>query len=183
MSNSFSNTRLRAVASGRVLLSSTDMWTTHTFAPDGALLLSDGHDADELPPPTHRDEFRRWRPGAAALTGSFTPPGPYSIQRPDTALSADGTTLVVARPDGERLRHHVWDLATGAPRPALAPGEHLVALADELLFGHLVSGGKVMIDIDADIVRERLDIIDRVVAARDHDLVQAEISPQGELRN
>lgn len=130
MSNSFSNTRLRAVASGRVLLSSTDMWTTHTFAPDGALLLSDGHDADELPPPTHRDEFRRWRPGAAALTGSFTPPGPYSIQRPDTALSADGTTLVVARPDGERLRHHVWDLATGAPRPALAPGEHLVALAD-----------------------------------------------------
>ena len=49
--------------------------------------------------------------------------------------------------------------------------------------GIVVKNHGGMIDIDADIVRERLDIIDRVVAARDHDLVQAEISPQGELRN
>lgn len=49
--------------------------------------------------------------------------------------------------------------------------------------GIVVKSRGGMIDIDADIVRERLDIIDRVVVARDHDLVQAEISPQGELRN
>lgn len=49
--------------------------------------------------------------------------------------------------------------------------------------GIVVKNHGGMIDIDADIVRERLDIIDRVVVARDHDLVQAEISPQGELRN
>lgn len=50
--------------------------------------------------------------------------------------------------------------------------------------GIVVKSHGGMIDIDADIVRERLDIIDRVVAARDHDLVQAEISQErGALRN
>ncbi len=44
--------------------------------------------------------------------------------------------------------------------------------------GIVVKSRDGMIDIDADIVRERLDIIDRVVAARDHDLVQAEISQE-----
>lgn len=50
--------------------------------------------------------------------------------------------------------------------------------------GIVVKNRGGMIDIDADIVRERLDIIDRVVAARDHDLVQAEISQErSALRN
>lgn len=49
----------------------------------------------------------------------------------------------------------------------------------------VVTNRSGMLDIDADVVRERLDIIDKVVAARDFDLVQEELArqPSTELRN